>query len=117
MISPQDLLLWGAVGFVLFGAKRMPEVARSLGSSVVEFKKAMHETSEAINTPAEQLSAPQPVPVKMTAEEVASLKSQAANLFEQANQLKANPMTADAGKAVEEQARALEAKVASAVTA
>ena len=44
--SPQDLLVIAAVGFILFGSKKLPEVAKSLGSSVVEFKKAMHDAME-----------------------------------------------------------------------
>jgi sec-independent protein translocase protein TatA len=35
------------VVLLLFGAKRLPELARSLGKGMTEFKKAMHEaTSE-----------------------------------------------------------------------
>jgi len=31
------------VGFLLFGANKMPDMARSFGSSIVEFKKSMKE--------------------------------------------------------------------------
>lgn len=41
MLSPQDILMVLAVGFVLFGSKKLPEVARSLGQGVQEFKKAV----------------------------------------------------------------------------
>ena len=50
--APMPLLLFGPVGFpemlviggviiLLFGAKRIPEVARSLGRGVTEFKKGL----------------------------------------------------------------------------
>lgn len=42
-MGAQELLILGIVGFVLFGAKKLPELARSLGSSVTEFKKALKE--------------------------------------------------------------------------
>lgn len=40
-MGAQELLILGVVGFVLFGANKLPQLARSLGSSVVEFKKAL----------------------------------------------------------------------------
>ena len=45
-MGPTELVLLGALAFVLFGAKKLPELARSLGSSVTEFKKAVQESSE-----------------------------------------------------------------------
>ena len=39
MIGSQDLLIGLAIMLVLFGAKRVPELARSLGQSIKEFKK------------------------------------------------------------------------------
>lgn len=38
-----ELLLIGAVGLLLFGAKRLPELARSIGSSVKAFKEGLKE--------------------------------------------------------------------------
>ncbi len=39
----QELLLILVILLVLFGGKRLPELARSLGSSVKEFKKGVNE--------------------------------------------------------------------------
>jgi sec-independent protein translocase protein TatA len=39
----QELLIVLLIVLVLFGAQRLPELARSLGSSVKEFKKGVHE--------------------------------------------------------------------------
>ena len=43
-IGPGELVLIFAVVLLLFGAKRVPEVARSLGRSITEFKRAMNST-------------------------------------------------------------------------
>lgn len=43
MPSGQDLLVLLVIVLVLFGAKRLPELARGLGQSVNEFKKAKEE--------------------------------------------------------------------------
>ena len=40
----QELLIILVIVLVLFGANRLPELARSLGSSVKEFKKGVNET-------------------------------------------------------------------------
>ncbi len=42
----QELLLILLIVLVLFGASRLPELARSLGSSVKEFKKGVNEAKE-----------------------------------------------------------------------
>jgi sec-independent protein translocase protein TatA len=39
----QELLIILLIVLVLFGAQRLPELARSLGSSVKEFKKGVQE--------------------------------------------------------------------------
>lgn len=43
MPGPMELFFISMVVIVLFGAKRLPELARSLGKSAVEFKKARRE--------------------------------------------------------------------------
>jgi len=47
--SGPDLIVLLIIVLVLFGAKRLPEIARSLGQSVHEFKKAKQEFEEAAN--------------------------------------------------------------------
>jgi sec-independent protein translocase protein TatA len=39
----QELLIILVIVLVLFGANRLPELARSLGSSLKEFKKGVNE--------------------------------------------------------------------------
>lgn len=48
--SGPDLIVLLIIVLVLFGAKRLPEIARSLGQSVHEFKKAKQEFEEAANS-------------------------------------------------------------------
>jgi sec-independent protein translocase protein TatA len=41
VIGTTEWLLIGAVVMLLFGARKLPELARAMGSSVNEFKKGM----------------------------------------------------------------------------
>ena len=47
-IGVQELLLIFLVLLLLFGAKKIPEIAKGLGKSVKEFKKGVHEIEEEI---------------------------------------------------------------------
>jgi sec-independent protein translocase protein TatA len=42
----QELLLILVIVLILFGAQRLPDLARSLGSSVKEFKKGVNEVNK-----------------------------------------------------------------------
>jgi sec-independent protein translocase protein TatA len=42
----QELLIILVIVLILFGASRLPELARSLGSSVKEFKKGVNEVTK-----------------------------------------------------------------------
>ena len=42
----QELLLILVIVLILFGAQRLPDLARSLGSSVKEFKKGVTELNK-----------------------------------------------------------------------
>ncbi len=48
MFSPEDVLLILIVAFFLFGANKLPEMARSLGKATGEFKKAQIESENEI---------------------------------------------------------------------
>lgn len=47
-LRPQEIILIALVILVLFGAKRLPEFARSFGKSIREFKKATKEIEQDI---------------------------------------------------------------------
>jgi sec-independent protein translocase protein TatA len=51
MPSGPDLIVLLIIVLVLFGAKRLPELARGLGQSVNEFKKAKEEFDKEVAKP------------------------------------------------------------------
>ena len=44
-LKPNELLIILVVVLLLFGAKKLPELARSIGSSAKEFRKGLEEGS------------------------------------------------------------------------
>jgi TatA/E family protein of Tat protein translocase len=58
MLGPQDLWVALALGVFFFGAKKLPELSRSLGQAMSEFKKGVTGTSD------EQPPAPPAAPVR-----------------------------------------------------
>ncbi|SHK45265.1 sec-independent protein translocase protein TatA [Selenomonas ruminantium] len=65
-IGVPELILILVVGLVVFGPGKLPEMARTLGKGIREFKKATNAFSQAINapleTPVQQQAAQQPQP-------------------------------------------------------
>ena len=57
-LGPQELLILFLIVLLVFGAKRIPEIARSFGKGISEFKKGMRdvetEFSASDNKPAER---------------------------------------------------------------
>jgi sec-independent protein translocase protein TatA len=49
MPGPFELCILALLGLLLFG-KRLPEIGRSVGKTIVEFKKGMNEVHEEIHT-------------------------------------------------------------------
>ncbi len=45
-----DILILVVLALLLFGAKRLPELARSIGKSLTEFKRGMNNLSEDIKS-------------------------------------------------------------------
>lgn len=48
-MGPPEMIIVGIIALLLFG-KRLPEVARSLGKGVVEFKKGLRGIEEDVDT-------------------------------------------------------------------
>ena len=46
MLGPQDLWIALALGVFFFGAKKLPELSRSLGQAMSEFKKGVTGTAD-----------------------------------------------------------------------
>ena len=71
MLGPQDLWIALALGVFFFGAKKLPELSRSLGQAMSEFKKG-------VSTGSEEESAPRPAePVKAEAVQPDAAKAEA----------------------------------------
>jgi sec-independent protein translocase protein TatA len=71
-----ELLIIFLVILLLFGAKRVPEVAKSLGKSIREFKKGMNS---AISEVDENLEDERPE-IQRPAKEAVSVKKEKANV-------------------------------------
>ncbi len=68
-MGPAELALVVVAILLLFGAKRLPEIARGLGEGIREFKRAMHETTNevkgSVDVKPPEVQAPKPPePVK-----------------------------------------------------
>lgn len=54
-----ELLVILAIVLVVFGAKRLPEIARSMGQSVSEFKKGINDAKDTMRSTVETEQAQQ----------------------------------------------------------
>ena len=53
--GPTELIIILILVLVLFGAKRIPEIAQGLGKGIREFKKSMSEIKDEIDKPEPKL--------------------------------------------------------------
>jgi len=53
MVSLTEMLVFGGVVILVFGATQIPKLARSLGEGLKEFKKALRESRDGENKDAE----------------------------------------------------------------
>ena len=58
-----EIVLILAVVLILFGAKKLPELAKGLGQGIKEFKKATREVTEEMQTAMDE-TPPSPPPAK-----------------------------------------------------
>ena len=65
MLGGWEIVLILAVVLILFGAKKLPELAKGLGTGIKEFKKATREVTEEMNNAMEDTPPP---PRKLPAE-------------------------------------------------
>ena len=65
-IGVPELVLILIIGLIVFGPGKLPELGRTLGKGIREFRKASNALSQAINAP-EQSAQPQAPPVQPAA--------------------------------------------------
>lgn len=75
MLGGWEIILILAVVLILFGAKRLPELAKGLGTGIKEFKKATREVTEEVynamdETPPAPKRLPQSLPANTQAQQV-----------------------------------------------
>ena len=58
--SPQDWIVILLIVMLLFGAKKLPELARGVGKSMGEFKKARDDFEREITTAATEVKTQEP---------------------------------------------------------
>ena len=58
-IGAQELLLIILAILILFGAKKIPELAQGLGKGIREFRRAVRDTKEEIEKPDEEAKSDQ----------------------------------------------------------
>ncbi|MCD6163056.1 MAG: twin-arginine translocase TatA/TatE family subunit [candidate division Zixibacteria bacterium] len=58
--GPTELIVILLLVLVLFGAKRIPEIAQGLGKGIREFKKSMSDIQGEIESPEKEKKADQP---------------------------------------------------------
>ena len=51
-LGPMELIIVFLVVLLIFGAKRIPEIAQGLGRGITEFKKAARDVTDEIDTAA-----------------------------------------------------------------
>jgi len=63
-LGGQELILILLIILLLFGAKKLPELAKGLGRGMKEFKKAQTEIEEEFNSAIDDTPKPKKRPVK-----------------------------------------------------
>ena len=59
MLGGWEIVLILAVVLILFGAKKLPELAKGLGTGIKEFKKATREVTDEVYSAMDETPAPQ----------------------------------------------------------
>jgi len=73
MLGGWEIVLILAVVLILFGAKKLPELAKGLGTGIKEFKKATREVTDEISSAMDE---PPPPPRRLPSNNTAASESQ-----------------------------------------
>ncbi len=71
-----EIILILAIVLILFGAKKLPELAKGLGQGIKEFKNAAHNASEGMRDAMEET--PPPAPKRLSPATTVSTRSEGA---------------------------------------
>ena len=69
MLGGWEIILILAVVLILFGAKKLPELAKGLGTGIKEFKKATREVTDEIHNAADDTPPPRKLPPSQASSE------------------------------------------------
>lgn len=75
-LGPLELIVIFLVILLIFGAKRIPEIAQGLGKGITEFKKAARDITDEIETSANTPAPPPTVKNELKEQKTADNKSQ-----------------------------------------
>jgi sec-independent protein translocase protein TatA len=53
-ISPTEIIVIAVIAFLLFGAKKLPDAAKSFAKSIKEFKSEMKEVKDSVVEPTKE---------------------------------------------------------------
>ena len=62
LLQPWHIVVLAILAFVLFGAKRLPELGKGLGEGLKGFREGLKGTSDPPAPPAQQQNTPAPPP-------------------------------------------------------
>lgn len=79
MLGGWEIILILAVVLILFGAKKLPELAKGLGTGIKEFKKATREVTDEIQNAADDVPAPRKLPAEGGQAQSASAPAESPN--------------------------------------
>jgi sec-independent protein translocase protein TatA len=65
LIGGWEIVLILAVILILFGARKLPELAKGLGQGIKEFKKATREVTDEISSAMDETPPPPPAPKRL----------------------------------------------------
>ena len=61
-LGPTEILVISVVVLILFGAKKVPELMKGVGTGIKEFKKASRDVQDELQRAVDEPPAPAPVP-------------------------------------------------------
>lgn len=62
ILGPTEILIIAVVVVVLFGARKIPELMKGVGTGIKEFKKASRDVQDELQRAVDEPSTPAPIP-------------------------------------------------------